>query len=194
MPDDSHLIDALKRREPDALATLFEQYADKIYRLALSLLHDEQQADGVVQNTFLALITHAADFEGRSSIGTWLYRVGYNDCLMRVRKQRPQVELDALDEPEAMPTQFVDWAAVPEQIIESDEASTEMERAIQALKPDLRSVFILRDIEELSTADVAQILNLTEANVKVRLHRARLALRESLAGYFAERIHPAGKA
>ncbi len=188
MPDDNHLIEALKRRDSTALATLFEQYADKVYRLAVNLLHDEQQADGVVQNTFLALITHADGFEGRSSIGTWLYRVGYNECMMRVRSARPQVELDALDEPDAMPTQIVDWSGVPESVIDSEEASDQMERAIKALKPDLRSVFILRDVEELSTAEVAQILNLTEANVKVRLHRARLALRESLSGYFAERV------
>jgi len=188
VPDDSHLIEALKRRDSTALATLFEQYADKVYRLAVNLLHDEQQADGVVQNTFLALITHADGFEGRSSIGTWLYRVGYNECMMRVRSARPQVELDALDEPDAMPTQIVDWSGVPESVIDSEEASAQMERAIKALKPDLRSVFILRDVEELSTAEVAQILNLTEANVKVRLHRARLALRESLSGYFAERV------
>lgn len=188
MPDDSHLIEALKRRDADALATLFEQYADKVYRLAVNLLHDEQQADGVVQNTFLALITHAGAFEGRSSIGTWLYRVGYNDCMMRLRKIRPDLELDALDEPDSMPTQFVDWSLVPENLIEGAEASHYMEQAIRALKPELRSVFILRDVEELSTAEAAQILNLSEANVKVRLHRARLALRESLSGYFAERV------
>lgn len=188
MPDDSHLIEALKRRDSAALAALFDDYADKIYRLAANLLHDEQQADGVVQNTFLALITHADGFEGRSSIGTWLYRVGYNECMMRVRSARPQLELDALDEPDVMPTQIVDWSGVPESVIDSEEASDQMERAIRALKPDLRSVFILRDVEELSTAEVAQILNLTEANVKVRLHRARLALRESLSGYFAERV------
>lgn len=189
MPDDSHLIEALKRRDSAALAALFDDYADKIYRLAANLLHDEQQADGVVQNTFLALITHADGFEGRSSIGTWLYRVGYNECMMRVRSARPQLELDALDEPDVMPTQIVDWSGVPESVIDSEEASDQMERAIRALKPDLRSVFILRDVEELSTAEVAQILNLTEANVKVRLHRARLALRESLSGYFAERVN-----
>ncbi|HUN05887.1 MAG TPA: sigma-70 family RNA polymerase sigma factor [Aggregatilineales bacterium] len=188
MPDDSHLIEGLKRRDSAVLAALFDDYADKIYRLAANLLHDEQQADGVVQNTFLALITHADGFEGRSSIGTWLYRVGYNECMMRVRSARPQLELDALDEPDVMPSQIVDWSGVPESVIDSEEASDQMERAIRSLKPDLRSVFILRDVEELSTSEVAQILNLTEANVKVRLHRARLALRESLSGYFAERV------
>jgi RNA polymerase sigma-70 factor (ECF subfamily) len=182
------LIAALQRRDPAALATLFERYADKIYRLGVSILHDEQQADGVVQNTFLALIKHADSFEGRSSVGTWLYRVGYNECMMRLRSVRPDYELDALPEADTMPATFVDWSAVPDQVIGSAEAASEMERAIASLKHDLRVVFILRDIEGLSTEETAQTLGITPGAVKVRLHRARLALREKLAVYFEERV------
>ena len=188
MPDEGALIAGLKARDPAALAALFERYADKIYRLAVSMLHDEQQADGVVQETFLALIEQAGKFEGRSSIGTWLYRVGYNECLMRLRRARPEdIELDAA-EPEALPAHFVDWGAVPEAIITGAEAAQQMEQAVARLKPELRAVFTLRDIEELSTAETAQILGISEAAVKVRLHRARLALRERLAAYFEERV------
>lgn len=188
MHDEQALLAALKQRDPAALSTIFEQYADKIYRLAVNLLHDEQQADGVVQNTFLALIERVGDFEGRSSIGTWLYRVGYNECLMRIRRAKPEVELDAFDEPDSMPSHFLDWQTVPEALISSAEAMDKMDRAINSLKPDLRAVFILRDIEELSTSETAQILGISEGAVKVRLHRARLALREELASYFEERI------
>lgn len=180
------LIAALKRREPDALAAVFEQYADRIYRLAVSLLHDEQQADGVVQNTFLALIESIHQFEGRSSLGTWLYRVGYNECRMRQRSVRPDLEMDAVEDPDMMPQHFADWSMVPDHILEGSEARAEMDKAIQSLKPEMRSVFVLRDVEGLSTEETARIMNISEGAVKVRLHRARLALREKLAAYFTE--------
>ncbi|NWF69138.1 MAG: sigma-70 family RNA polymerase sigma factor [Chloroflexi bacterium] len=188
MQTEAALVAALKQRDPAALATLFEQYSDRIYRLAVSVLHDEVQADGVVQNTFLTLIERVQDFEGRASIGTWLYRVAHNECLMRLRQAKPIVDLvEENDDAPAMPTHLVDWQTVPDTILSSSEAMTEMERAISRLKPDLRTVFVLRDIEELSTAQTAEILGVSENVVKVRLHRARLALREQLAAYFEER-------
>jgi len=187
--DEATLIAALKQRDPTALTALFERYSDKIYRLAVSVLHDEVQADGVVQNTFLALIENVQTFEGRAGIGTWLYRVAYNECMMRVRKAKPIVDLDEnADDGDTLPTHFVDWQTVPDQILGSSEAMEQMEHAITQLKPDLRTVFVLRDIEELSTAETAAILGITENLVKVRLHRARLILREKLASYFEERV------
>ncbi|MBC6936441.1 MAG: RNA polymerase subunit sigma-24 [Chloroflexi bacterium] len=187
LQDEQTLIAALKRRDPAALSALFEAHADKIYRLAAGMLRDEQQADGVVQNTFLALIKHIDHFEGRSDIGTWLYRVGYNECLMRLRRVRPEVELDEDAEPDRMPASFTDWSTMPDALLDSAEAAGEMERAIASLKPELRAVFLLRDVDELSTAETARILSISESLVKVRLHRARLALREKLAAYFDER-------
>lgn len=187
LQDEQTLIAALKRRDPAALSALFEAYADKIYRLAAGMLRDEQQADGVVQNTFLALIKHIDRFEGRSDIGTWLYRVGYNECLMRLRRVRPEVELDEDTEPDRMPASFTDWSIMPDALLDSAEAAGEMERAVASLKPELRAVFLLRDVDELSTAETARILSISESLVKVRLHRARLALREKLAAYFDER-------
>lgn len=183
--DEQALIAALKRRDPAALSTLFERYADKIYRLAAGLLRDDVQADGVVQNTFLALIEKIDTFEGRANVGTWLYRVGYNECMMRLRR-KPDADLNDGDDADMMPGNFTDWSTVPDTLISSAEAAAEMERAVASLKPDLRVVFTLRDIEELSTAETAHILGISEALVKVRLHRARLALREKLATYFDE--------
>jgi len=183
------LVDALRQRDPDALTTVFNTHADKIYRLAVSILHDEVQADGVVQNTFLALIKHIDRFEGRADIGTWLYRVAYNECMGRIRKQRPQVDLDTLFDDELMPTSFVDWNTLPDAILGSSEAMNEMQTAIKKLSPSLQAVFMLRDVEDLSTAQTAHILDISESAVKVRLHRARLALREHLAHYFEEYTH-----
>lgn len=189
MQDEPTLIAALRRRDPNALTAVFERYSNKIYRLAASMLHDEVQADGVVQDTFLALIENIDTFKGDAGVGTWLYRVAYNECLMRVRKAKPIVELDEnAEDGDTLPTHFIDWQTVPDQILGSSEAMQQMEHAITQLKPDLRTVFVLRDIEELSTAETAEILGITENLVKVRLHRARLALREKLASYFEERV------
>jgi RNA polymerase sigma-70 factor (ECF subfamily) len=108
--------------------------------------------------------------------------------MMRSRSAKPDIELDAADEGSVMPVSFVDWNTLPEQVISSAEAAAEMQRAIAGLKPDLRVVFTLRDIEELSTHETAHVLGISESAVKVRLHRARLALREKLATYFEERV------
>lgn len=188
--NETALIAALRQRDPTALSTLFEQYADKVYRLAVSVLHDEVQADGVVQNTFLALIENIHTFGGRSSIGTWLYRVAYNECIQRTRRAKSIVDLNEReDDGDSLPTHFIDWKTVPDDIFASSEAMTQMEYAIANLKPDLRSVFVLRDVEELSTAETAEVLGVSENVVKVRLHRARLALREMLAAYFEKRVN-----
>lgn len=186
--DDQDLLVRLKQRDPAALSQVFEANADRIYRLAVGILHDDQQADGVVQDTFLKLIEHLDGFAGRASIGTWLYRVAYNECMMRVRRAKQQVALDDFEEADLMPTCLINWADVPDDLIGGDEARAHMQQAIDALPATLRTVFTLRDIEELSTAETATILGISEAAVKVRLHRARLALREGLASYFDERV------
>lgn len=183
-PDD--LIQRLQQRDPEALTTVFETYADSIYRLALKTLHDEQEADGIVQTTFLKLIESVDRFEGRANIGTWLYRVAYNECMTRFRRQKPNVSLDALLDDDLMPTNVTDWNNLPDQLLYSQEAREQMEQAIQKLSPSLRAVFILRDVEGVSTRETATILDISESAVKVRLHRARLFLRETLADYFQE--------
>lgn len=188
MHDDVHLITRLKNRDSDAFAWTFETYSDRIYRLAVSLLEDEQAADGVVQDTFLALIESIDRFEGKSSIGTWLYRVAYNNAAGHLRKLRPQLSLDDDSDGLTMPTELVNWAEIPDDILQGHEALTYIEQAVEMLNPALRSVFLLRDIDELSTEACAHVLGISESAVKVRLHRARLALRETLATYFDERM------
>lgn len=186
--DSQQVLMALRRRDPQALAILFEQHADAIHRLALNVLGgDAQQADGVVQNTFIALIEHVEQFEGRARISTWLYRVAYNEALRRLRRARPQLALDdALDEDLPMPASLFDWRDLPEEALRQQEARAMMQAAIDALPASLRAAFTLRDVQEFSTREVAEILSISEAAVKVRLHRARLALREALSAYFEE--------
>ncbi|MBM3121452.1 MAG: sigma-70 family RNA polymerase sigma factor [Chloroflexi bacterium] len=191
-------LDALRSGDPQALAALFEAYADRIYRLALSLLRDPSAAEDIVQETFVSAMTHLDRFEGRSSLGTWLYRVGYNASLdwLRRRRDEPLPPDEPGDESEAvpLPRSLVEWRLTPESRQAEGEMAAELDRAIGELSESLRLVFLLRDVDELSTQETAEALGLTEGAVKVRLHRARLALREKLSDYFTERTPQEGEA
>jgi RNA polymerase sigma-70 factor (ECF subfamily) len=188
-------VDALRAGDPAALGALFETYADRIYRLALGVLRNPNAAEDIVQETFLSAITHLDRFEGRSSLGTWLYRVAYNASIDRIRHRTdeplPADEPD--DDPETgaaipLPKSIVNWATTPERWLTDREVAEELGRATAELPHSLRVVFLLRDMEGLSTEETAEALGLSEGATKVRLHRARLAMRERLSVYFSERI------
>lgn len=189
--EESDLVARFKSSDPTrALADLFEVYADPIYRLAVQLLGDPSAAEDVVQETFVSALTHRESFEGRSKISSWLYRIAYNAALgrLRARHEEPLPEDKPDDEaPTPLPRSLVEWNMTPEQMLADGEAADQMEKAIQALPLKYRLVFFLRDMEGQSTEQTAEVLGLTETTVKVRLHRARMALRETLAEYFAER-------
>ena len=180
--DEQLLLAALRQREAQAFATLFELYSDKIYRLALSLLKEEAAAEGVVQDAFLRLIKRLDQFEGRSGLGTWLYRIAYNLSVDRLRQRRPEVILDDEGEDGRLPAPMhvVDWTQWPEQLLSDAEVTAELDKAIAALPEKFRVVFVLREVEGLSTEETAQITGLSLSATKVRLHRARLFLREQL--------------
>lgn len=186
-------IDMLRSGDRAEFARLVDAYSAPIYRLGLRMLGTEQDAEDVLQNTFLSALTHLSNFEGRSSVMTWLYRIAVNEALMILRRGRPEISMDdteSNDENDVIhPTQFVDWAALPEDELMSDEGSHALDTAIQKLPENLRTVFLLRDIQELSIKDTAETLGITESNVKVRLLRARLSLREQLSYYYGERMN-----
>jgi len=185
-------IEALRNGDRAEFARLVDAYSAPIYRLGLRMLGNEQDAEDVLQNTFLIALTHISNFEGRSSVLTWLYRIAVNEALMIMRRKRPEVNIDDTDSSDEsdkiFPAQFVDWRALPENELLSAEGRQALEDAIQNLPENLRMVFLLRDIQDLSIKDAADALNLTEANVKVRLLRARLILREQLSFYYGERM------
>jgi RNA polymerase sigma-70 factor (ECF subfamily) len=183
----------LRAGDPAAYRQLVDENSPKIYSMALGLLGDEQEAEDVLQETFLSAFQAIDRFEGRSKLSTWLYRIGYNASLMRLRK-RGRMTTFSLDQPtgEAADNQhdsrhLVDWSALPDDQLLSAEAREEMNRAIAELPETLRSTFILRDIQGLSGAETADVLGITVQAVKNRLHRARLKLRDQLSGYFVER-------
>ena len=176
-------------------ARLIDIYSSSIYRLGLKMLGNPQEAEDVLQNTFLNALTHLSSFEGRSSLATWLYRIATNEALMLIRKRKPEVSLEQeapAGEAESMedikPTVFADWSGLPEDELLSVEGRNILDTAIRSLPETLRLVFILRDIEGLSIKETADALNLTETNVKTRLLRARMHLREQLSAYYAEHL------
>jgi len=192
-------LDALKSGDRDEFAQLVDAYSGPIYRMAMKMLGDGQDAEDVLQNTFLNAFKHIRSFEGRSTLATWLYRIAANEALMMIRKQRPETTLTdtSLEDDEGedySPVQFVDWCCLPEDELLSSEARSRLDRAIQRLPERLRIVFILRDLEGLSIEETSQALDLSQTAVKTRLLRARLNLREQLSSYYGERLQNRSKA
>lgn len=191
MPNEISL-EALIAGDRAEFARLVDEYSSPIYRLGLRMLGNPQDAEDVLQNTFINALTHIQNFEGRSSLATWLYRIAANEALMMIRRKKPEVNLEDVeggDEAEDLkPSQFVDWSALPEDELLAGEGKKFLDEAIRTLPESLRIVFLLRDVEGLSIKETADALNLTETNVKTRLLRARMALRESLSAYYGERF------
>jgi RNA polymerase sigma-70 factor (ECF subfamily) len=186
-------IEALKSGNRDEYSKLVESYSGMIYRLALKMVGNPTDAEDVLQNTFLKAFQHIGEFEGRSNLSTWLYRIGANEALMMIRKHHPEmvlgeVGLDEAEQGDLFPAQFTDWCCLPEDEFLTSESKAALEQAIQHLPETLRIVFLLRDIEGLSIEETGNTLGLSETNVKTRLLRARLRLREELSDYYSERL------
>ena len=185
-------LEALRAGDRAEFARLVETYSPAIYRLAIKMLENTQDAEDILQETFIKAFRHLNTFDGRSSLSTWLYRIATNEALMALRRRK--VNLVSLDEPdetleqEQEPLQIVDWCCMPEEELMSAEARQYLDRAIDELSPNLRVVFILRDMEGLSTQEVGEVLSLSETAVKTRLSRARLRLRELLSEYYGEKM------
>ncbi|MFQ6615191.1 MAG: RNA polymerase sigma factor [Fidelibacterota bacterium] len=192
MADDELMLSSLRAGSAEAFRQLFEMYSDRMFRLALGILGDEQEAEDVAQDAFLRFFEKLDQFKGLSRVGTWLYRVVHNLSVDRLRHRKPIVHLSEAGTKQdgvlTVPAIFVDWSTAPELLLDRSETQSQLDKAITGLPVPLRTVFILRDIEELSTGETAEILNITPGAVKVRLHRARLLLREHLAAYFAEMV------
>jgi len=182
-------LEAMKRGDPGCVGSFFDAWGDRIYGLALRLLGDPAAAEDVVQDTFVKLMAGARQIEGRARLTTWLYRVAYNAAMDRLRAQKREVRVpEEGDEATLpMPSLLVDVRLSPEVMARDNELRKALEAAIASLPTPLRAAFLLRDVEGLSTAEAAFALELTEVNLKVRLHRARLLLRERLSEFVAAR-------
>lgn len=186
------LVKQARIGDKNALTQLVESHLQPIYRVALRMCGNVSDAEETLQETFLSAIKALPTFEGRSQFSTWLYRIASNACLMQRRRQGAEPEMLPIEAEEATdpfltPRLLLDWSAQPVDVALDHELHDEMQKAIAALPPALRIVFVWRDLEGLSITETAQILDISESAVKVRLHRARLQLRESLSSYFVAR-------
>ncbi len=191
---ESALIERLRAGDQAAYAEVVEAHSAHIYHVALRLMGSEADAEDVLQETFLKAFRHIDRFRENAKLSTWLHRIATNTALMRLRKKRPtflSVEgITDRDDTNWVPQQFYDWCCLPESELLTGEARAEMRSAIEDLSDTLRVVFVLRDMEGLSTRETAETLGLSESAVKSRLMRARMALRERLTAYFQGTVHP----
>lgn len=184
---DLHLVARLQKGDKAAFREIVRRHQDKVYRLALRLTRDEARAQDAMQDAFLQVYRKIDQFQEHSAFTTWLYRITVNAALMRMRTERRHRET-SLEEASPRYTEggeiaepVDDWSAAVDDDAANKELAEHAKVAIDALPETYRSVFILRELEDMSTEDVANILDLTVPTVKTRLHRARLALRKALA-------------
>jgi RNA polymerase sigma-70 factor (ECF subfamily) len=192
------LIERLRARDTSVLEILMERYSPRIYRVAFGITRSHGDAEEVVQDVFLTLFRKIDSFEGRAALGTWLYRVAANAALIKRRGKRAQVEVLLEDYLPAFKADghregdramlLADWSATPERELLSGEAREILEEGLALLPDHYRAILVLRDVEELSNEEVAEVLGESVASVKSRLHRARMALREILT----RRLGPGG--
>jgi RNA polymerase sigma-70 factor (ECF subfamily) len=186
--DESALVAQAKAGDQNAFGELVNRYERKIYRLAKNITRNDEDAEDVLQDAFLKAYTHLDNFKGDSKFYTWIVRIAVNEALMRLRKRKTDRSVP-LDEPvelgeETVQREIAVWEDNPEQQYSQEEWRRILDEAVESLKPDFRTVFVLRDIEELSTEETAETLGISVPAVKSRLLRARLALRERLTRQF----------
>jgi len=193
--DDLDLVHATKDGDVAAFEQLVKRYDRKLLRIAQCVTHNREDSQDAVQEAFLKAYQNMAEFREDSQFSTWLIRITLNQSLMKLRKQRAVREV-SLDEgfqadEDILPIELTDWAPDPEQLYRASELRNILIKALKELRPVLRAVFVLRDIEGLSTTQTAEVLNLSHTAVKARLWRGRLQLRERLNRYFSKETESA---
>jgi RNA polymerase sigma-70 factor, ECF subfamily len=192
-PDDRTLIERAKQNDTQAFEALVERHRDRVFGVALHMLRSESDAAEVTQETFLAAWKALANFRGEAEVTTWLHRIAGNFALMRLRKQKVQ---DKVEEPAAGPLfsdrgtlaeMVADWQPTAEGRVLDAELRRAIEQATDALPEAHRRVFLLRDVDGLSYEQISEITGESLSAIKSRLHRARLALRSAIDGFYAER-------
>jgi RNA polymerase sigma-70 factor, ECF subfamily len=188
LDEDLALVHACKNGDTAAFEQLVERYDVRLFGIAQHITHHRKDAEDVVQESFLKVFRNLHQFRENSQFSTWLIRITVNESLMTLRKQRTAKEV-SMDEDfrgidHTAPFEVADWAPTPEELYRGAELRNILRNELQQLRPSLRVVFVLRDIEGLSTEQTAEVLELTPVAVKARLWRARLQLRAQLTKYF----------
>jgi len=178
--DEQQLVLAAQAGDKKALTELVKMYEKTVYNFAFKICREPEKAENTMQETFLSMIKSLHQFDGKSKLSTWLYRIVANHCLMEFRKKRHRfISID--DEDEFIEdTSSADWSTIPYQSIENEELRKILDDAISKLSPDYRIVFMLRDVEGFSTEETGKMTELSDPAVKSRLHRARAFLRKEI--------------
>src|ERR1700719_5087432 len=189
--DEMALVGRAKGGDVGAFEELVRRYDRNVFRIAQHITQNREDAEDVVQDAFLKAYGNLHQFQGQSKFYTWLVRIAVNEALMKLRRRRPErtVSLDEeiKTEDDSLPREIADWSPNPEQLYNQSELREILSKTIQGLPPGFRTVFVLRDVEGLSTEETAAALDLSVPAVKSRLLRARLPLRERLGRYFQKR-------
>lgn len=190
--DDMSLVHACKEGDVEAFEQLVKRYDAKLFRVAQHITHNREDAEEAVQEAFLKAFRNLNSFQEKSQFSTWIFRITVNESLMKLRKQRHTKQVSIDGDVSAQETitadSIADWAPNPEQLYGATELRNILRSQLQELPASLRVTFILRDIEELSTEETAEVLALTVDAVKARLWRARLKLRQLLTTYFGASV------
>ena len=176
---DEEIVRRVLNGEPGCYEIIMRRYNQRLYRVALSILRDESESEDVMQDVYVRAFEHLRQFAGRSKFSTWLTRIAVHEAIKRSRRMRrsgPLEELLDFDGEPNMPSRAPD----PEKVAALGEMGRLFSDALLSLPAQQRSVIMLRDVEEMSTSEAAEVLEITEENLKVRLHRARAALRDQL--------------
>jgi len=186
--DEGDLVARAQRGDTSAFTELVNRYERRIYRLARNITQSDEDAEDVLQEAFLKAYEHLDGFQGQSKFYTWVVRIAVNEALMKLRKRKSDrtVSLDETIDTgeENVVREIAVWEDSPEQKYSQKEIREVLDQAIMSLRPAVRAVFVLRDVEDLSTEETAAVLDLSVPAVKSRLLRARLQLREKLTRFF----------
>ena len=185
---DEQVVERVLAGETPLYEILMRRHNQRLFRVARAILRDESEAEDVMQDAYVRAYQHLADFQGRAKFSTWLTRIAVHEALARSRRHARFRPLDDSESGRNTVESFVHPERSPEQKVVDSELNNLLESAILGLPKDYRTVFVLRDVEEMTTAETAESLDLTEENVKVRLHRARGLLRRKLNDQFERRV------
>jgi RNA polymerase sigma-70 factor (ECF subfamily) len=180
---DAELVQLALQRDSDAFRAIMQRHNRRLYRVARSIMHDDSEAEDVVQEAYVLAFSNLAKFRAESSLATWLTRITLNEALGRLRRRRPTVDLASLDLPsgaQVIPFPTMPSNEDPERNAAQREIRCLIERAIDELPEIFRVVFVMRDVEDMSIEETAAFLELRPETVKTRLHRARKLLRQAL--------------
>jgi len=179
--DEINLIEEAKKGNRKALSELVKKYEQTIYNFSFKICRDPEKAENIMQETFYSLVKSIWQFDGNSKFSTWLYRIVANHCLMQARKQKGKNNISLENDEDLYSEKHIaDWSSLPYLSTENTELRKILDDAIKKLSPDYRIIFLLRDVEGLSTEETAEAANISVPAVKSRLHRARAFLRKEI--------------